>query len=124
MISSFLASKNLSFGMLLNSHFGLLPSNNDKECACGRLYIVLHVEHVLGSLDWRPNSQGIGALRVERYDLAMHQAGVAPGIFRRGADSSDEGAKIWFLGYHKCQKSPKQSCFTFRRGLACSGGGL
>ena len=24
-----------------------------------------------------------------------------------GADSSDEGAKIWFSGYNKCQKSPK-----------------
>ena len=24
-----------------------------------------------------------------------------------GADSSDEGAKIWFSGYYKCQKSPK-----------------
>ena len=34
------------------------------------------------------------------------QAGVAPGIFRRGADSSDEGAKIRLSGYCKCQKSP------------------
>ena len=24
-----------------------------------------------------------------------------------GVDSSDEGAKIWFSGYYKCQKSPK-----------------
>ena len=23
-------------------------------------------------------------------------------------DSSDEGAKIWFSGYYKCQKSPKR----------------
>ena len=30
-----------------------------------------------------------------------------------GADSSDEGAKIRFLGYYKCQKAPKKSCFTF-----------
>ena len=29
------------------------------------------------------------------------KAGVAPGIFRQGADSSDEGAKIWFSGYYK-----------------------
>ena len=34
-------------------------------------------------------------------------AGVAPGIFRRGADSSDEGVTLWFLGYYKCQKTPK-----------------
>ena len=46
------------------------------------------------------------------------QPGVAPGIFRRGADSSDEGAKIWFSGYYKCQKSPKKSLFTFRRGAS------
>ena len=44
-----------------------------------------------------------------------HKAGVAPGIFRRGAESSDEGAKIWFSGYYKCQKSPKKSLFTFQR---------
>ena len=24
-----------------------------------------------------------------------------------GADSSDEWTKIWFSGYYKCQKSPK-----------------
>ena len=39
-------------------------------------------------------------------------------IFRQGADSSDEGAKIWFSGYYKCQKSPKKSLFTFRRGAS------
>ena len=27
--------------------------------------------------------------------------------FPTGADSSDEWAKIWFSGYYKCQKSPK-----------------
>ena len=32
---------------------------------------------------------------------------VAPGIFRRGADSSDEGANIWVSGHYKYQKSPK-----------------
>ena len=51
-------------------------------------------------------------------------SGVAPGIFRRGADSFDEGAKIWFSGYYQCQKSPKKLLFTFRRELACSDGGL
>ena len=42
-------------------------------------------------------------------------AGVAPGIFRWGADSSHEGAKLWFSGYYKCQRSPKKSLFTLRR---------
>ena len=40
-------------------------------------------------------------------------AGVAPGIFRQGADSSDEEGKIWFSGYYKCQKSPIKLLFTF-----------
>ena len=44
--------------------------------------------------------------------------GVAPGSFRRGADSSDEGAKIWFLRHYKCQRSPKKSLFTFRLGAS------
>ena len=39
--------------------------------------------------------------------------GEAPGIFRRGADSSDEGAKIWFSEYYKCQNLRKKSLFTF-----------
>ena len=47
--------------------------------------------------------------------------GVAPGIFRRGASSSDEGAKIRFLGYFDCQKSPKKIVFHLPTGeLACS----
>ena len=33
-----------------------------------------------------------------------------------GADSSDEGGKIWFSGYYKRQKSPKKLLSTFRRG--------
>ena len=49
---------------------------------------------------------------------------MASGIFRRGADSSDEAAKIWFSGYYKCQKFPKKALFTFQRGVACSDGGL
>ena len=54
---------------------------------------------------------------------ASSKYALLPGIFQRGADSSDEGAKIWFSGYYKCQKSPKKLLFTFRRGLACSDGG-
>ena len=49
---------------------------------------------------------------------------MAPGIFRRGADSSDEGAKIWFSGYCKCHKSRKKSLLILRRGLACSDGAI
>ena len=45
-------------------------------------------------------------------------SGVAPGIFRREADSSDKGAKIWFSGYYKCQKSPTKSLSTFQRGAS------
>ena len=41
-----------------------------------------------------------------------------------GTESSDEGVKIRFSGYYKCQKSPKNSLLTFQRGLACSDGGL
>ena len=42
--------------------------------------------------------------------------GVAPGIFHRGTDSSDEGAKITFSGYYKCQKSPKKITFHLPTG--------
>ena len=59
-----------------------------------------------------------------KLDAIQLNAGVAPGIFRRGADSSDEGAKIWFLGYYKYQKSPKKSLFTFRRGASMLRRGL
>ena len=71
-------------------------------------------------------------------NFGMHQfqrksnftkSGMAPGIFRRGADSSDEWAKIWFSGYYKCKKSPKNSTVNFqwrasmlRRGLLPSPG--
>ena len=43
--------------------------------------------------------QNVGALPwTEPGRLVYCLAGVAPGIFRRGADSSDEGAAVWFLG--------------------------
>ena len=38
--------------------------------------------------------------------------------FPMGADFFGEGAKIRSLGYYKCQKSPKNSFFTFRRGAS------
>ena len=41
-----------------------------------------------------------------------------------GADSFDEGAKIWFSEYYKCQKYPKNSFSPSDAGLACSDGGL
>ena len=37
-----------------------------------------------------------------------------------GADSSDEGAKIWFSGYYRCQKSPKNCFPPSDGGLTCS----
>ena len=40
------------------------------------------------------------------------------------ADSSDERAKIWFSGYHKCQKTQKKSLFTFGRGASMLRRGL
>ena len=52
------------------------------------------------------------AINVVICALQLHP-GVAPGIFRRGAHSSNEGAKIWLSGYYKCQKSSKKSLFTF-----------
>ena len=36
--------------------------------------------------------------------------------FPTGADSSDDGAKIWLSGYYKCQKYPKKLLFAFRGG--------
>ena len=56
--------------------------------------------------------------------LIQSETGVAPGIFQRGADSSDEGAKIWYSGYNKCQKSPKNRFSSSDGGLACSDGWL
>ena len=57
--------------------------------------------------------------------LDSHTYPPAPTAFRgstsnfpTGADSSDEGAKIWFSGYYKCHKSPKNSPFTFRQGAS------
>ena len=37
----------------------------------------------------------------------MRNLEVAPGILRRGAESSDNGAKIRYSWYYKCQKSPE-----------------
>ena len=42
----------------------------------------------------------------------------------RGADSSDEGARIWFSEYYKCQNSLKKSLSPSDGGLTCSDGGL
>ena len=49
--------------------------------------------------------------------------GVTPRTFRRGAGSSEEGAKIWSSGYYKCLKSPKNRVSPSDGGLACSDGG-
>ena len=42
--------------------------------------------------------------------------------FPTGADSSNDGAQIWFSGYYKCQKSPKNCFSSSDGGLACSDG--
>ena len=36
--------------------------------------------------------------------------------FPTGADSSDEGAKIWFSGYYKCQKISEKIAFHLPMG--------
>ena len=43
-------------------------------------------------------------------------SGVAPGISQWGADSSYEGAKIWFLGYYKCQNLQKIAFYLLMGG--------
>ena len=43
-------------------------------------------------------------------------SGVAPRIFRRGANSSDERAKTWLTGYHKWEKSPEKIVFHLPTG--------
>ena len=50
--------------------------------------------------------------------LEKSKIGITHSALRQGwrQEFSDEGAEMWFLGYYKCQKSPKKSCFTFRRG--------
>ena len=40
------------------------------------------------------------------------------GTFSDPPDSSNNGAKIWCSGYHKCQKSLKKSLFTFQWGAS------
>ena len=52
------------------------------------------------------------------YIFTTHELRGGVRNFPMGAYSSDEGAKIWFSGYYKCQKSPKKSLFTFRRGAS------
>ena len=63
----------------------------------------------LGQLiDWSNTTSSLCSIRKKTFfkmaDQAMEisrplRTEVAPGLFRRGADSSDEGAKIWFSGY-------------------------
>ena len=50
--------------------------------------------------------------------------GVAPGIFRRWAESSDEGAKYGFQGTVDAKNLRKNRFSSSDRGLACSNGGL
>ena len=50
-----------------------------------------------------------GAAKSFIQKICVYLAGAAPRIFRRGADSSYEGAKIRFSEYYECQESPKNS---------------
>ena len=45
------------------------------------------------------------------YEKDWYLTGIAPRIFRCGADSSDEGAKIWFSGYYKMPKISEEIAF-------------
>ena len=45
-------------------------------------------------------------------------------ISDEGADSSNEGTKIWFSGYYKYKKSPKNRSCSSDGGLVCSHGRL
>ena len=58
----------------------------------------------------------LGIIYAYRYaNCVLHtKPGVPSGILRRGADSPNERAS----GYYKCQKYPKNSHFTFRRGVS------
>ena len=46
------------------------------------------------------------------------------GIFQRGAEIFDEGAKTRFSGYYECQMSPKNSNSPSDGGLACYNEGV
>ena len=70
-----------------------------------------------------PRPTGIFKMNANVFSTRLGYRGGARN-FPTGAESSDEGAKIWFSGYHKCQKYPKKLLFTFQRGLACSDEGL
>ena len=43
-------------------------------------------------------------------DYGYVKSGVAPGIFRRGADSTDKGAKIRFSGTINARNLQKNAC--------------
>ena len=66
-------------------------------------------------------------LRKERYYRSVHgfmiYPGVAPEIFRRGADSSDEGLKYIFEGTISAKNLRKNRFSSSDWGPACSDGG-
>ena len=58
-------------------------------------------------------------------EISESESGMAPGIFRSGgADSSDKGAKVLFLGYFHCKKSSKNSLSPSDSGANMFRGGL
>ena len=59
--------------------------------------------------DTVPHASDLFGITTSLYILGKFRGGARN--FPTGADSSAEGAKIWFLGYYKCQKSPKKIVF-------------
>ena len=55
-------------------------------------------------------------------EISEKESGVAPGIFWWGADSSDEGAKLLFLGTFTAKNLRKIVFHLLTVGLACSKG--
>ena len=95
--------------ILLTRHINLLPHMTETEFY-SMILLQLYCTRMVGCI-CAQNRTSYSVICDTPGVFAVHgflcETGVAPGIFRRGADLSDEGAKIWFSGYHKCQKSPK-----------------
>ena len=110
----------LNFGIMHGNEYLI---NKVKRSACAFIEVSLFYapmdrdgrKFVISILPGTRLSTGSTALLQCAFDLSP-VSGVAPGIFQRAADSSDEGAKIWFSGSYKCQKSPKKIAFDLPTG--------
>ena len=77
---------------------------NDNGESCCNLCFVLATH--FSSKNVYTSGHGVHLMYKRTMNLTTFASGVAPGIFRQGADSSDKGAKIRLSEYCKCQKSP------------------